>query len=311
MDADLPYLIQLNQRLAEGLADWPAERIDRFAAFIRFRQTDSGGFAGRAGGADLYYTAFAVRGLSILGRLEPGFGTGVKGFLQSLAPANLIDIVSRLAIERMVAPGPRPHGGESGEMAAKIESFRGADGGYGKVPGASSSSTYHTFLAALSYDLLGCRPPAPAALGRFALSRVRDDGGFAEIAPIPGGSVNPTAAGAALVTALALDADAGLADEAAAAVLDGVVRFLLSTQRDDGGWPASPRTHASDLLSTFTAVLTLSDLGALDGVDMAITSGFVGACEIQGDRFGGYPGDEEGDVEYTFYGLGASAILHP
>jgi len=309
MDSDAPYLVELNQRLAERLADWPAERIDRFAAFIRSRQTDSGGFTGRAGEADLYYTAFAVRSLSVLDRLDPGIGTSVKGFLQSLAPANLIDIVSHLAIERMVAPAPRPHGGESGEMAAKIESFRGADGGYGKVPGASSSSTYHTFLAALSYDLIGRRPPEPAALGRFVLSRLRDDGGFAEIAPIRGGSVNPTAAGAALVVALASDGEAALAEEAIPAILDGVVRFLLSTQREDGGWPASPRTPASDLLSTFTAVLTLSDLGVLDGADTAKASGFVRACEIRGDRFGGYPGDEEGDVEYTFYGLGASAIL--
>ncbi|TFG89051.1 MAG: beta-hydroxylase [Hyphomicrobiales bacterium] len=306
MDPDPPYLIQLNERLAEPLADWPTERIDRFAAFIRSRQTESGGFAGRAGGAALYYTAFAVRSLSVLGRLDPGIGAAVAGFGRALRPANLIDIVSCLAVARMLGCdwGPEP-----AEMAAGIESFRGADGGYGKVPGASSSSTYHTFLAALSYDLLGRRQPGLKAVGEFVLSRLRDDGGFAEIGPIRGGSVNPTAAGAAMVMALALDAGAGLDEDAIPAILDGVVGFLLSTQRDDGGWPASPRTPASDLLSTLTALLTLSDLESLADADTAKAGAFVGACEVQADRFGGYPGDEEGDVEYTFYGLGASAIL--
>ena len=39
-------------------------------------------------------------------------------------------------------------------VAATLESFRTADGGYAKVPGHPNGSTYHTFLVGLCYELL-------------------------------------------------------------------------------------------------------------------------------------------------------------
>src|SRR5207302_226391 len=79
-------------------------------------------------------------------------------------------------------------------VAALLESFRHADGGYGKAAGASSGSTYQTFLVALCYQLLGRDLPRLDDAVRFVRSRRRDDGGFVEIAPMRRAGTNPTAA---------------------------------------------------------------------------------------------------------------------
>src|SRR5262249_41666011 len=63
-------------------------------------------------------------------------------------------------------------------VAATLEGFRNADGGYAKTAGGASGSTYHTFLVALCYELLGRPLPDPAAAVRFVGSRRREDGGF-------------------------------------------------------------------------------------------------------------------------------------
>ena len=55
------YLIQLADRVARGLSRIPAERIERHRGFLLTQQMSSGGFRGREGDADLYYTGFAVR----------------------------------------------------------------------------------------------------------------------------------------------------------------------------------------------------------------------------------------------------------
>ncbi len=308
MTNHMPYLIVLNRRLAEVLADWPDGRRDVFAAAVRARQTAGGGFAGRAGGGDLYYTAFALRALAILGKLDDASAI-VAGFLNEATTHNLIDAVSVLAARWTLADGPGPAVPDSMTHAARVEQFRCADGGYAKVPGSSTSSTYHSFLAALVYDLLAIPQPDWPGLARFVFGRVRDDGGFAELAPVRQSSVNPTAAGAAIVAAAELDAAASVDTEAAGCVYDGVAAFLLAAQRDDGGWPASPRTPASDLLSTFTALLTLVDLGRLDDARLPAAVEFAAACEVRPGLFGATPGDSDGDVEYIFYGLGCSAIL--
>ena len=116
-----------------------------------------------------------------------------------------------------------------GAVVAGLESLRTPDGGYAKAPGGSAG-TYHTFLAALCYDLLGRAAPGADEIAAFIRSRRRNDGGFAELAQMPHSSVNPTAAAAALLAAT------GDFDEI---LLDDVADFLTGVQRPDGGWPAS------------------------------------------------------------------------
>ncbi|MEZ6065990.1 MAG: prenyltransferase/squalene oxidase repeat-containing protein [Planctomycetaceae bacterium] len=66
----LPYLVRLHQRLAAGLSGMAEERAERHRCFVLSQQQADGGFCGREGGSDLYYSAFAVRSLALLGGLD-------------------------------------------------------------------------------------------------------------------------------------------------------------------------------------------------------------------------------------------------
>src|SRR5205809_8103762 len=63
------YLEDLTLRLAAAIAELPDELRARHAKYLLAAQRDDGGFAGREGGSDLYYTGFALRSLAMLGEL--------------------------------------------------------------------------------------------------------------------------------------------------------------------------------------------------------------------------------------------------
>lgn len=299
---DAPYLVQLTERLAEPLRAWPTGQREAAAAYFRGLQGDDGGFVGRAGPSDLYYTAFALRGLALLDALDAPLAERAGRFVAAQQPAGLIDMVSYLSARwTLAAPATPGDDGRQEAFLAVLAAHRTADGGFAKAPGASAASTYHSFLAALCYEMLGRPVPDADRLGAFVRSRQRDDGGFAELAAMPRGSTNASAA------ALALAAATGSADFA---MLDAACGFLLGLQRDDGGWPAGARAPGSELLSTFTALLTLADLQSLDGADLPATRRFVAAC-ARGASFAGWPEEPTPDAEYAFYGLACTALLGP
>src|SRR3954453_1279784 len=93
-----PYLPRLTARLADGLARLPADVRDRHAAYLRQAQNPDGGFPGREGGSDLYYTGFALRGLAVLDALDDATLDRAARFLRnSLArQASVVDFFSLL-----------------------------------------------------------------------------------------------------------------------------------------------------------------------------------------------------------------------
>src|SRR5579885_3452035 len=93
-----PYLLRLTLRLAEGVAHLPSEIKTRHADYLRKAQNPDGGFSGREGGSDLYYTGFALRGLAVLDALTPDIGERAARFLRgSLArQASVVDFFSLL-----------------------------------------------------------------------------------------------------------------------------------------------------------------------------------------------------------------------
>src|SRR5437867_59085 len=92
------YLVRLTTRLVGGLARLPAEARLRHAAYLAAAQNADGGFSGREGGSDLYYTGFALRGLAVLERLTPDVCNRAAGFLrQSIAQqTSVVDFFSFL-----------------------------------------------------------------------------------------------------------------------------------------------------------------------------------------------------------------------
>ncbi|HUY36630.1 MAG TPA: prenyltransferase/squalene oxidase repeat-containing protein [Pirellulales bacterium] len=302
------YLEDLTLRLAQGVARLSEPVRARHAAFLKASQREDGGFAGREGASDLYYTGFALRGLALVGELdgEPARRAAafLKGRLSGEAP--IVDFLSLLygaALLRNAATidifAGVPHAWREA-VAETLERFRRPDGGYAKTDEGQSSSTYHTFLFVLANQLIGRPPREPEKLVTFVHSRRRDDGGFVEIGPMRKSGTNPTAAAVGLLKIL--DAlDNGTRQTA--------VDFLADAQNDEGGLTANTRIPLADVLSTFTGVMTLGDLGASGEIDRVAARRFVESVELPGGGFRGGAWDEGTDVEYTFYGLGALALL--
>src|SRR5215211_3777566 len=78
-----PYLQRLTARLVDGLDRLPPEFRRRHIDWLRERQNADGGFSGREGGSDLYYTGFALRALAVLQALNPELCGKAAGFLRS------------------------------------------------------------------------------------------------------------------------------------------------------------------------------------------------------------------------------------
>ena len=64
------YLERLTARLTFAISRLPGLVQERHTQYLLDAQCEDGGFAGRQGASDLYYTGFALRGLAILGKLQ-------------------------------------------------------------------------------------------------------------------------------------------------------------------------------------------------------------------------------------------------
>jgi len=304
-----PYLIQLGNRLSHGLSQMDVDRRDRHRQYILQFQMDDGGFRGREGDSDLYYTSFAVRGLAMLGGLNSEESDRIFEYVRNHRDKKLsvVDLVSWLytALAVQIFGGRDVFADATDDwaeqIATQLEAVRTSDGGYAKSVEGASGSTYHTFLVALTYELLGMKVPRPNALVQFVYDRQRDDGGFVEIGQMKRSGTNPTAAAAALLKIFdALD------DE----LCEDVREYLGIVRSSEGGFQANTQIPFADGLSTFTALLTAQDLALDDLVSAAKIEDFVANClEVPTGGFRGASWDEQSDVEYTFYGLGTLGLL--
>jgi len=304
----LSYLEDITLRLAHGIAALPETTRARHAEFLKAQQRDDGGFAGREGPSDLYYTGFALRGLGMTGELHGPLAERaaafLKGKLSSEAP--IIDFLSlvygAMLLETSagidIFADSHPQWRE--QVSSALERYRRPDGGYAKTAEGQSSSTYNTFLFVICNQLIGRPIVDRERLVEFVKSRRRDDGGFVEIGPMTKSGTNPSAAAAALLRILD-----GYDDATREALID----YLLDNQTDEGGFRANTRIPVADVLSTFTAVLTLADLGMLDEIDKVAARRYVESMELPDGGFLGGIWDSATDCEYTFYGLGALALL--
>lgn len=306
---DEPYLMRLGTRLMSGLTGLDDERRERHRQFLLSAMMPDGGFRGREGDSDIYYTGFAVRGLMILGGMNAAECEQVTNFLRSVRQERLsvIDLVSWLysGLAVQISGGGDPFHDASPDwldrVAETLESVRTADGGYAKTTEGAAGSTYHSFLVALIYELIGKPLPRPNRLIQFLYDRQRDDGGFVEIAPMKRSGTNPTAAAVAVLTMLG-----GMDNELKNDVRD----FLKTVRSDEGGFQANTRIPFADGLSTFTGLLTCQDLGIDDVLKPPAVERFlVEWLEFPTGGFRGASWDENADVEYSFYGLGTLALL--
>jgi geranylgeranyl transferase type-2 subunit beta len=302
------YLEELTIRLGTGIGELPEALRDKHAAYMKAAQQADGGFAGREGGSDLYYTGFALRSLSILGELQGDVAERAAEFLKGRLAGHesIIDFLSLVygaaLLDASAGIDVFAHAAENWRdaVADALEKLRREDGGYAKGEEGMASSTYHTFLVLLCRELIERPQPEPVRVVEFIMSQQAEEGGFREIRASKRAGTNPTAA--AIGTLRILGA---LNDEIRESTLD----FLVEMQMDDGGLRANTRIPFSDLLSTFTGSLTLLDLEALDEIDIADARRYAEMMEQPGGGFRGAELDPADDVEYSFYGLGCLALL--
>jgi geranylgeranyl transferase type-2 subunit beta len=303
------YLMNLGSRLLTGLADMAEPRRGRHRNFVLSRQMPDGGFRGREGESDVYYTGFAVRSLMILDELDATAAERIAGFLKSqpLNELSVVDVVSWMysALAVQLAGGgdvlAEADPNWADELVAQLEGHRRADGGYAKTHEGAAGSTYTSFLVALTYELLGRDIPKPNSLVQFIFDRQRDDGGFVEIAPMRRSGTNPTAAAIAILR---------MFDSVDDEIREDITHFLRDARSGEGGFQANSRVPFADGLSTFTGLLTAQDLG-LDGILLSahVREFLTSELEFPTGGFRGATWDDQADVEYTFYGLGILALL--
>ena len=89
----------------------------------------------------------------------------------------------------------------------------------------------------------------------------------------------------------------------------GVADYLPALKSDfEGGIRANDRIPTADLLSSFTGSWTLSELGAMDKLDLVALREYAESVESPTGGFRGGLWDTQVDVEYTFYGLGVYSL---
>lgn len=336
----MSYFSRLTVQLAAGAQALPPELLERQAAWLCAAQRSDGGFSGRAGPSDVYYTSFGLRGLLLAGALSETRAQAVARFLAEwlqakIAAAGSIEkpfagstgeyrgergradqpvvrismpelaalVLSAATIETVCKGGVAKELAEldlTGLAAARLESLRRDDGGFAGTEHSRSASTYHTFLAVVCCRELEIPLAGEEAIVKLIRTRQRPDGGFAESLSARFSGTNPTAAAVAVLRSI------GALSES---IARGAADFLARMQAAEGGWRAHARIPLADLLSTFTALVALRDLEALEAVDLAAAERFVAALEHPGGGFCAVPIEQSADVEYTFYGLGSLALL--
>ncbi len=281
------YLAGLDSKISAGLSGLDGVFRRARAQYVRSRQADDGGFCGRVGNSDIYYTDFALRALSAIEPDSDSLGRAAR-YLESLSgpPKNTVECFSRLNSARIL----------------RAAGFNVPDQGSGCRPeiDVHHAGTYDLFLAVLCYHMLGEPFPAVEEAVRRVRSCENPDGGFGQT-PAGGCQTSATAAAVGLLSMMGelTTRDAGR-----------IAGFLRTMQTAAGGFVAHDDISEPDLLSTFTALVTLSALDEMDEANLPAVGRFVRSMAAPDGGFHASRYDTETDVEYTYYGLGTIGLLN-
>ena len=281
--------------------------------YLRAAQNADGGFSGRRGTSDVYYTSFALRSLAMLGALDEPIAQDTARYLcdklkeHRNRPLPGVDFLA-LAMSDVILRATTSvdvFGAAGRELAREVveftDPFRRDDGGYAKTPRSGQSSTYFTFLVLLVREMVGVACDTPSTIVDIIRGRQREDGGFVELGPLPHGGTNPTAA--AVGTLVMLDnLDSSTAETAAG--------FLASMQVPGGGLRANARVPIADLLSTYTGLVALDMMATVSRLDLVACRKFVDSLAQPTGGFTAGVFDDAADIEYTYYGLASLGLLN-
>ncbi|MDR3182072.1 MAG: hypothetical protein LBT89_03980 [Planctomycetaceae bacterium] len=296
----MSYIAELTARLLAGVSLLSGERRESLKRYFLSALMPDGSFRGRGQTGDLYYTSFALRGLFLLGGIDNLLLQKITAYIENVKQRqlNAADLTSLLMSESIVhlLRNTVFTDEDIDCYAVRWAAYRQADGCFASSVNSAYSSTYATFLAAASFELLG-RSDLCGAIPLETIMRRQQNGGFTELPPLRESGTNPTAAAVALFRIR----QESHYDYAAART------FLQQRQLLSGGFQAHRRIPAADLLSTFSATAALNDIAVLDSggnkTDDMNVRHFVNALRCPDGGYYAYTGDTRSDVEYTFYGM--------
>ena len=87
-----PFLLALAERLTSGLSTIPESTLQKHRQFVLSQQMTDGGFRGREGGSDLYYTSFAIRCLGLTGGINHSEAENIVDYLSGFQWRSLENI---------------------------------------------------------------------------------------------------------------------------------------------------------------------------------------------------------------------------
>ena len=283
------YVERLENRLLQGTKLLAAEFVERQRQYVLSKVCPRGGFTGRMGGVDPYYTAFGLRTADLL-QIKGDFWqkNGELFFSWQGQMSNIIDCYSMLVQLRVI---------ERNLVERKGKSIKGAVKEFlGTLP--QWQGIYEEFLIMLCRGMVG-EKTIERTVKENILALQKPDGGFSQ-SEVKNASLNPTAAAVAL-----LEVTGGFDEEVKART----AKYLSSLQDSNGGFYAHCHAPEPDLLSTFTALVAAISLDCLSLLRLGDIGRFVKGLQASKGGFHGTQKDKEFDLEYTFYGIGTLALL--
>jgi len=279
-------------KAAEALGD----SVGAVREFLGRHLNEDGGFRGRDGKSDLYYTVFGLEASMALDAKLPG---RIADYLCSFGAGQSLDLVHLAALVRCRANWA-DCGGElidpatQRAMTAHLMQFRADDGGFSTSVGAERGHVYGSFLALGVCQDLEVDDLDPTGVLDSVRSLQMPDGGYSNE---PTMTVSATAATAAAITIFYY---------LKAPVPEPALQWLAARAEPHGGFspiPFGPDLAIPDLLSTATALHALTLVGVdLDEIRSLNLDYLDGLWNTRGG-FHGHPADDVLDCEYTYYGL--------
>ncbi|MGL6195729.1 MAG: prenyltransferase/squalene oxidase repeat-containing protein, partial [Thermoguttaceae bacterium] len=277
-----PFIAKLTLQIASGTAKLDEEYKNSVANFFISMQDQTGekagGFRGRKGTGDLYYTGFALRGLALLGKLvDDNTARSVEQFIRNhisdeMQGADTVSLLFGVVLLELVTGRNvfQQQGINTSEWAKEqLFKFRCHDNCFASSTKTPFSSTYHTFLVYSTLEIVAPdvfnNPDILTQVASTILQRQKQDGGFVELEMLKHSGTNPTVAAVGLLSILCNHLAASQVPgnneflQKISTSLNSGLEFLASQQTVEGGYRANCRVPIPDLLSTFTVLSVLFD----------------------------------------------------
>ncbi len=281
------------------------DSLDAVRGFLQRQLTPDGGFQGRDGSSDLYYTVFGLETALAL-NFELSL-TLVDDYLAGFGAGETLDFVHLAGLIRCRANMADSQGSQipvavRDAMAKHLQEYRSSDGGFHTMQGASCGSVYGSFLALGAYQDLQVDCPDGEALAASVRGLQMPDGGFSNEPALAMSATPATAAALCILHYLRQ------------AVPESAVRWLLDHAHPGGGFTAIAFAGGAgipDLLSTATALHALALVGALAEGMREKHLDYLDSLWDPHGGFRGHQADDTVDCEYTYYGLLSLGNLTP